>query len=939
MRTSGAVFMGAFPYLRPRLIRFAASWALTFLVMATLSAQTSSTASLPGTVLDSAGGGIVGAQVTLIAADGSTHQAMTGDHGAFRLTGLPLGGGELAVIAHGFDPYRVSVEVEHRTTRPLEIKLRVAAMRQNITVSANTQSVNLQPEDRAAAVTLSGDALQALANDPDQLATDLAALAGPAVGGGGATIYIDGFTRGDLPPKSAIASVEVNNDPFSPEFNELGYGRVQIETKPGSQELHGNLSYDGNTWQMNAVQPFLGATGVPPPPYHSNIYSADAGGPLGKRLSWFVTVERRDIDSLAVVNAQVLNSAFAPQTDITSLSNPSHRTAFTPRFDWQVSRNNILTARYQNLASNQKGGGVGGLSLPSQAYDSSSRRHNLQVGDTQMLGSSGVNRLRYQFVRIHDHNAEEVQGPTLQVLGAFTGGGNANGSFERFETHNALREDLSLNRGRHQIQMGGEAADVARTETDASNFNGTFVFSSLADYAATQRALSQGMSMAQIRAAGYGPSQFSLAAGNPSAHINRLDGSLYFADAWQARPRLMLDYGLRFETENILHDHADWAPRLGLAWSLDKKQTTVLRAGFGIFYERIDDDQMIVAAHLDGAHRQQYVVGAPDFYPNVPPPSSLATGAAALATRYLFSPGLHAPPTMNTSISLEQQLGKSASVSLSYLHSRGWDQLVTNDINAPLPGTYNPAVPGSGTRPYGIAAGNLYEYQASGVTRQNQLTLTFKYHRGSFISVNGNYTYRRAFGDTAGPDSFATHPWDLSADYGPSPWGLRQRFYFSGTVNLPWGLMANPFVVAQSGTPYSLTLGQDLLGTGQQNARPALATSATPAADVLPTPYGLLNLAPGPNDIMIAPYSQTGPAALAVNLRVMKNFGVGGGVETRFHLGIGVEARNLLNNVNLAAPVGNVLSPLLGQSVSLQGGEYSSGAANRRIDLVAKFSF
>jgi hypothetical protein len=903
-----------------------------------LLAQGGRAANLVGKVLAPNGGGLVGAQVTLIAADGSSHQATTDGQGAFRLSGLPLGSGELAVTAPGFAPLRTAVLVARPAGAPLSLHLRVASLQQNVTVTSDVESVSLQPEDQAAAVVLKGDALKSLADDPDQLATDLAALAGPAVGGVGATIYIDGFTRGDIPPKSAIASIKVNDNPFSPEFNRLGYGRIQIQTKPGSQTLHGDLEYDGNTWQMNAVQPFLRASGAPPPPYHSNIYSADAGGPWGQRLSWFLSLERRDIDSQSVVNAQVLSPDFLPVGFISSVANPSHRTVITPRLDWQLSPNNILTARYQNQQSSQTGGGVGGLSLPSQAYDSSSRRHNLQVGDTQTLGSNGANRLRYQFVHIHDHNGAEGSGPTLQVLGAFTGGGNANGGFERSETHNDLREDLSLSRGPHQIQMGAEAADVARTETNTSNYNGSFVFSSLADYAATQRDLSQGMTMAQIQAAGYGPSQFSLAAGNPRAHINRLDASLYVLDAWQFRPHLMLDYGLRFETENIVHDKADWAPRLGLAWGLGQRQATVLRAGFGIFYERIDDDQMIVVAHLNGLNQQQYVVDSPSFYPNVPPPASLSSSTAALPTRYLYSPTLHAPPRMTTSLGLERQLGKAASLSLTYLHSYGWDQLLTNDLNAPLPGTYNPAQPGSGTRPYGLAAGHLYAYESRGVTRQNQFTLTFKYHGGP-VSLNGNYTYNRAYGNTFDPDSFPTHPWNLNADYGPSPWDIRQRASFEATLQLPWGVTADPFVVAQSGTPYSLTLGQDLFGTGQQNARPALATSSSPAAEVLSTRYGTFNLAPGPFDAMIAPNTEVGPAAVAVNLRMMKDVGFGGTKETRFHLGAGFEARNLLNTVNLAAPVGNLLSPRLGQSVTLQGGEFSSGAANRRLDLILHFSF
>jgi len=894
---------------------------------------------LRGRVLDPSGAAVANAQVTVIAAGGVTRQATSDGQGRFEVAGVPTGSAEIVITASGFASYSAGVPVPNSGGAALAIHLKLGPNQQNITVNAESAQVNLEASDQAASVDLSGKALQSLADDPDQLATDLAALAGPAVGGDAATIYIDGFTQGDIPPKSAIASVQVNNDPFSAQFNRLGYGRVQIQTKPGSQDLHGNVEYDGNTSQINSLQPFLRASGATPPPYHSNIYSANVSGPLGKRATWYFGLERRDINNLSVVNAQILNANLAPQSFVTSLASPSHRTALTPRFDFQLTPNNILTARYERLGSDNVANGVGGFSLPSQAFNTGQVRHNLSIGDTEIMGPNAINRLRFQFLDFNQTSNATTTGPTIAVTGAFTSGGNANGNYLNREMHNDMLEDLSLTYGSHQAQLGGEVNDVQRTETNGADYNGTFVFSSLAAYQATEVGLQNGETMAQIRAAGGGPSQFTLAAGNATAHINRLDSSLYAQDAWQAGHNLTLNYGLRFETENIWHDHADWAPRLGFAWGLGHgAPTTVVRGGFGIFYRRFDDDQMIVVAHLNGFNQKQYIVSAPDFYPNVPDPASLAAGTAALPTTYLYSPLLEAPPTMTTSLSVERQLGKLGSLTLSYLHSYGWNQLYTSDINAPLPGSYDPALPNSGVRPFGLAAGNMYEYANGGVSRQDQLTLNFKLHAGASGSVNGYYTYNDAHGDTFGAGSFPTEPWNLMADYGPSPWNVRHRFYVSGTWNLPWGVTANPFVVAQSGRPYSLTLGEDLYGTGQQNARPALATASTPAADVLVTPYGRLDINPSATATLLAPNTEIGPAAFAVNLRLMKNIGLGGGKDGRT-LGVGVEARNLLNTVNFGTPVGDVLSPLLGQSLGLMGGEYSQGAANRRVDLIATFSF
>ncbi len=897
---------------------------------------------LRGRVLDPSGAVVAHAQVTVIAAGGLTRQAVTNAHGAFALPALPPGTALLVVSAAGFAPYRQSLPLG-AAAPPLAIHLKLSTSQQVVSVNAQAAAVNLQPADRAAAVTVSGHALQSLSDDPDQLATDLAALAGPAVGGAAGAVYVDGFTRGDIPPKAAISSVEVNNNPFSARFNRLGYGRIEIQTKPGSQSFHGQLEYDGNSSRFNSLNPFLAASGSLPPPYHSNIFSADVGGPLGKRVSWFLAIEHRAINNVSVVNASILSPALAPQPYVATLANPNRRTAIAPRFDLQLTPTNILTARYENLRWSQTANGVGGLALPSQAYDRSSQRHNLQVGDTQLLGPSAVNRLRYQFVAIHDNNAAEGSGPTLRVLGAFVGGGNSNGTFQRHEMHNDLRNDLDLTHGAHQFQLGGDFADVNRTESDTSNYNGAFVFPSLPVYQATLLGLQQGLTMPQILAAGDGPSQFTLTAGSPTAHINRLDAAVYLQDAWKLRPNLEADYGLRFETENISHDHADWAPRLGLAWGIGRGPSpqTVLRAGLGMFYQRIDDDQMIVAAHLNGLNQRQYIVTAPSFYPNVPTSATLASLAAALPTSYLFSPTLQAPDTLTTSVSLERQLGPNTSLTVTYLHSRGQHQLLTNDINAPLPGTYNPALPTSGLRPLGAAAGNIYEYQSAGIFRQNQITVNFHYHPSSGRSLFGYYSFNDAHSDTAGAGSFPTNPWNLMADYGRAPYDVRHRLFLGGNFDLPWGFAASPFLVAQSGQPFSLVLGQDLFGTGQQNARPSLATPSTPAADVIQTAYGAFNLHPSPTDTMIAPNTAVGPAAMALNLRLTRtfHFGAAAGQDARYQLRLGVVARNLFNSVNFAPPVSNLNSPLFGQSIGLMGGEYSAGAANRRLDLLATFSF
>ena len=926
--------------MRVRLF-FAPALAVMMALAGLAAGQNPKAAGLSGRVLDPAGKAVVGAQITVIAGNGASHVARSGAKGGFHIAGLAAGQALVVVTAPGFAAYRQTVTVS-TAAGALAIHLALAGSQQQVVVSATTAKVNLQPSDQAAAVTLSGKALQSLATDPDELATDLQELAGPAVGGAGGTIYVNGFTRGDIPPKADIESIQVNNNPYSPKYSRLGYGRIEIHTKPGSEQFHGQISYDGNRSGFNSLDPFLATSTTPPPPYSSNIFGASVGGPLGRRrISWFLSFERRNINNVSVVNAQILDSALAPQNYVTTLPSPNLRTAVTPEIDIGLTPHNTLRTRYEYLNFAQTNGGVGGGSLPSQAFNRRFHHHNLQMSDTEIVSPTMINVLSYQFLHFSESETAADNAPAIDVLGAFTGGGNLSGNYANRETHHHVRDDFTDEAGNHQVEMGGEVEDISRTESSPGDFNGLYVFPSLASYQTTVQGLQNGLTMAQIQAQGGGPSQFELTMGQPQAHVNRMDAASYIQDSWKTAPNLMLTYGLRIETENVMADHLDWAPRLGLAWGLGGgAPSTVLRAGFGLFYQRLDDDQMITQAHKNGVSQVQYVITAPGFYPALPSAATLAAEPASYPTSYRFAPNLRAPMTATASISLEHEFGPNASLTAGYRYSHGDHLFLFNDINAPLPGTYNPAVPTSGTRPFGNAAGNIYEYQSAGIFRQSQFTVHYHMHFRNGSSLSGYYSYDDSHSDTMGAGSFATNPWNLMADYGRAPWDIRNRLFLGGTVMLPWGFRANPFVVAHSGQPFSITLGQDLFGTGVQNVRPSYAGPGTPAADLRVTPYGTFDIAPTTAEI--PPGTAVGPAAFVVNLRLMKEFDFGAaaaGQDQPYELNLGVAARNLFNNVNLSIPNGDLLSSRFGQSLGLNGGVFSSGVANRRIDVVAAFSF
>jgi hypothetical protein len=970
---------------------FLMSWMLLFPGSA-LWAQ--GVGSLRGRVTDPSGAVVPQAIVHLVAQPkGPSRVTTASGAGLYQITGLPPGRYTVTATAPSFAPSVTNnVVIAPGLTRTLDIRLTIAPQAQQVQVRARSSHLQIAPENKASAVEISGKNLDALSNDPDELQNQLTALAGPSVGPGGGEIYIDGFLGGDLPPKSAIREVRVNSNPFSVENDRLGYGRVDIFTKPGSAAFHGSASTEYNDSSMNALSPFLAADTAKPPAYHTWLLNGDIGGPLGKRASFYLNVDRRNINRANLVNTDILDSSLNVQPYVASVTNPRVLTNISPRFDFQLSPNNTLTVNYRYFEIGERNDGVDTQSLPSQAYDATHHHHLLQLFDNQVLSANVLNQTSFQY--LHFHNSEVPQNftPTLNVLGAFTGGGDDSGLFNRYETHYTFQNYTTMTLSHHLLRFGGYLLDLPRREATNGNFNGTFTFDSLANYQQTEQGLRSGLTIGQIQAAGYGPSQFNITTGNLWASINRLDGALFLGDDWALKPHLTASYGLRFESENVISDHADWAPRFGIAWGLGHGSNvkTVLRAGWGMFYQRFDDDQMIIAARLNGQNQRTYIVNNPDFFPTPPPVSELSAIATSLPTVYRIAPNLRSPYDMDTAVSLERQLSRSTTVSLTYVNSRGLHQFVTNDINAPLPGTFNPSDPASGVRPFGAAAGNIYEYQSDGIYRQTQLIANVHVQAGNRLSLFGYYVFNDAHGDVglnelsnpSGNDYFQTNPWDLSMDYGRAVFDVRNRVLVGGSFAAPFGIRVSPLVMANSGLPFSILLGEDLYGTGIHDARPALATPLTPASALVVTPYGAFNTAPGPESVPISPDNETGPGNFMLNLRLSRTFGfggtsgrrhggevtaptgpehehrrglggrglsslggfgLGGATEQRYAVTLSVSLLNVFNTVNLAPPVNVLGSPLFGHSIALAGGPFSAQVgnpvANRLVNIGVAFSF
>ncbi len=217
-------------------------------------AQTASAAPAPlgtlhGHITDQTGALIPGAQVTVSTAQGKQMRSVTADSaGGYSVRGLAAGSYVVQSSYQGFAPSVSSpIQLLAGQIKNVDIKMAIEAAQQQVVVTdEGTPQVSVEADDNASAVVIKGKDLEALSDDPDELQNELEALAGPAAGPNGGQIYIDGFTAGELPPKSAIREIRINQNPFSAEFDRLGYGRIEILTKPGTDQLHGRGFVQGN---------------------------------------------------------------------------------------------------------------------------------------------------------------------------------------------------------------------------------------------------------------------------------------------------------------------------------------------------------------------------------------------------------------------------------------------------------------------------------------------------------------------------------------------------------------------------------------------------------------------------------------------------------------------------------------------------------------------
>jgi len=852
-----------------------------------------------GTVSDPSAAVVPGTTV-IATGSGVTRTVNSDGQGRYTLANMPPGKYTIRADAKGFVTFvKSDVDVPAGQASALDIALQIATESQQVSVNdQSAAALSVDASSNVSALVLKDADIDALPDDPDDLQSDLEALAGPAAGPNGAQFFIDGFSGGQLPPKSSIREIRINSNPFSSEFDSPGFGRIEILTRPGTDNYHGQININYGNKVFDTRNPLLTTA---EPAYNAIQGNANFGGPLGKKSSFVIDYQRRAINEDALIIGQVLNNNFDEARYDSAFRTPNALWRINPRLDYAINPNNTLVIRYNHTqASNE--GGVGGFSLPTQETQSFQRNNEVQITETAVLGTIAVDETRFQFRDNHTNavGLGDFSIPGLNVASAFSSGGAPFTANDNFNKGFELANTITTTKGKHAIKAGFRARQTDTSSLTNNNFNGSYTFNppnpasglavcpntltSLDVYQQTQLMLSEGIPIGAILAQGCGPSQFSLSSGIPYQQARQFDLGVFVQDDWRLFPNLTINGGLRYETQNNIGDHLDLGPRLGFAWAPGAKgktaSKTVIRGGYGIFFTRFPVGNTLQSLRFNGFTQTNYLItaGEPNaaaalaYYPALPPTSLLQVENQAI---YTVDKSLRTPYMGQMAIGVDRQLPGRTQLSINYVNTRGVHVLRERDINAPVgyvgpvPGSQVPVNPGvrpfAGTNVPG-ASGDIYQYETSGIFKQTQLTINANTRLNSHFQVQGYYVWGEAHTNANG---FPMNQYNDDQDWGRANFDIRHRGYFGGTIGLPYKLTVNPFMTMQSGGPFNITTGDAFEGDGILNARPYFA----PCSNALwKNKYGCF--APTGNQLVPINYGD-GPAQFSLNLQFSRTWGWG----------------------------------------------------------------
>jgi hypothetical protein len=884
-------------------------------------AQSADTAGLEVDVHDPSGALVTEASLLLINHDTHvTREGTTDKQGRYRFTDVPIGDYTLTVKKDGFNETvesGISLSVAQSAT--LSVNLKLLGSSQQVDVSSSVPQIDTNRTTTGQTIsTMEIENLPSNGRNFTDFALTVPGVTPQATSGQGSglsvngqrgrsnNIMIDGVeNNGDLNgtvrqtlSQDAISQFQVMTNQFLPEYGNAGGGLVNVVTKTGTPEYHGDAFYFVRNAALNA-HPYCFVTNCPAPVYQQNDLGATLGGPIPKtKTVFFAAVEylglsTNTVSLISPTTAAAVNQILALRPlvngGVTSISTSNSipqsntQTLASLRIDHTFNVKDTLTFRvlygqynHNNPTLDRADGSDSDVS--DYGYDTL-KALNLAGIYTHIFTPNLLNEMHVQVSPQHLQQVpNDPKGPAL----FFSSIGLAFGRNPDFptllnENHYELTDGLSWAKGNHLYKVGTDIDNVRATTSFPTDFAGVFnftcVYSSSTPAAGYPVAPTGATTCVDSLESGT-PYQYIQGFGTPQIKLPDWVLSWYAEDSWKILPRLTANYGIRYDLDlqpqgyngdlsnpiqaplpkGIPREHRDVGPRLALAWAVDKSSKTVVRAGYGIFYDKIF---LLVARNTllaRGVVNENTVAAATAQFASGPFPQSTSypTGVTVPPpTINAITKTLPIPYDMQASLYVNRAISKAWSVELGYLNVSGAKELKSSNVNLgpPVILTASNAATLCGCSPTFQQLGRPYysstdlinsnysaiqEVGSWGHSRYNAFQGSIIHAASQNISLRGSWIWSKELDDASDftQAQQPNNPYNPHAEHGLGTEDQRNRFVVSSVYISPYrrdgqhslkrwvfgDWVGSIIATENSGSPENIVVGSDVNNDG--NASP-----------------------------------------------------------------------------------------------------------------------
>ncbi|HET9195448.1 MAG TPA: TonB-dependent receptor [Vicinamibacterales bacterium] len=876
---------------------------LAVLVATPLHAQNTANqnqAQLRLVIVDQTGAGIPAADVTITPKSGGEPVTYKSDEkGLATSPNLPPGDVTVHVEFPGFIPFDAPLTLR-RGAQNQVVELKIEGFKAEIAVNDTTVA---EASKSTSSFSLSQEEIDALPDDPEELAEILSQMAGP----GGATFFMNGFQGGRLPNRDQIRSIRFRQNNYAADNHDAGRSQVEIITRPNTN-WGGQLNTNWGGDRFNARRPQQ----MTEQPSQERQVSLSARGPIkAGRTSFNFNVSGRDDYNS---NPIIAKDVFGNTLDIAARSTNTQR-GFQGGLEHSINANHGLYFNFQR-SQNERLNNGGGYSLPERGTTNDSNSTQTRFRLQGIIGGSKLHEFRVQVSTSLNETASLTDAPTINVQEAFNKGGagqNSRNSTDRVE----IADNFDFNIGtKHQMRVGVLLEGLYYSNFDERNLNGTMTYGSIDDFNAGK------------------PQQYSIRIGSLDTSFSQYQGGIYWSDEFRVHRDVTLGLGVRNEFQSRIDDKLNLMPRVGFTWAPFGSQRSAVRGGYGLFYDWYESSLYDQTLRVDGVTVRDVRLDC-DLYNCADVAALDLLSLSGVAGRIQAAEDLQMPRVHQASISYDRQLTSSVVLQTSYQMLRGRHTMRSININAPLLVDGNfVIVNGIRARP-NMAFGDITQFESTGRTQsdrfsvgtqiryqvaQQQMGMRFTYTLGQEKNFANSATALPS--DSLNPD----------VDWGPANNDIRHRFQVQGQVPLLLGIRANINSEILSGRPYNMTTGDDNNKDGAFNDRPEGVTRNSLRGDWT---WNLnFNVSRRINlrglGTPVTPTRAQGNGALFAQ-QGGGGFGGGGGGQgggnfgrgnqgnnnQRFTMELFAQVSNLLNHVTRTGYVGNLRSADFGRAIQV----------------------